>query len=58
MQVGSSKECFISSVEPQRLGQHWDTIKDQYNIVHHVSTKKVTHVENRTFGPVRFKAIE
>jgi len=30
----------------------------EYNIINHISTKKVTNVENRTLGKVQFKAIE
>ena len=52
------KQCFISKVEPERIGLHWDNIKDSYNIVHHPSTKQVTLVENRGFGKVMFKAVE
>ena len=51
-------ECFVSSVEPERLGQRWNEIKDQYNIVHHPASKDITLVENRAFGKVFFKVIK
>ena len=54
----TGRECFITSVEPERLGLNWDFIKEQYNIVHHPSTKQITHVENRALGKVLFNAVE
>ena len=56
--VSKEKNCFVSSVEPERLGQQWDYIKDQYNIVYHPFTKKVTMIENRNLGKVVFNGIE
>ena len=51
-------ECCITEVSPPRIGQHWDNIKNEYRIVHHISTQKITDVENRNLGRVAFKAIE
>ena len=36
----------------------WEHIKDQYNVVYHPITKKITLVENRNFSKVKFNAIE
>ena len=51
-------ECCITEVGPERIGQYWESIKMEYNIVNHPSTKKITNIENRTLGRVEFKAIE
>ena len=51
-------ECCITEVTPRRIGEHWESIKLAYNIVNHVSTQKITNIENRTLGRVSFKAIE
>ena len=51
-------ECCITEVGPSHIGQYWESIKMEYNIVNHPSTKKITNIENRTLGRVEFKVIE
>ena len=35
-------ECCITEVGPRRIGEYWESIKMEYNIVNHPATQKIT----------------
>ena len=35
-------ECCITEVGPRRIGERWESIKMEYNIVNHPATKKIS----------------